>query len=280
MSPHKMVTIAPWMELSPAFNADTEIHAAEFKVPNPADYCDSYPTAANPNAPIICPRLTEQMATDYVSKAVTIETSFKVGARVGLDFNFHLTDGFSVNVGGMVGSLGSAFSGTTVGWLTGALVWHWDDIVPAVLPPERRLLNESCEDVERRFYTCPQADKCPLSKRTQPTSPSSGQIPEQQPATGTLPAIPSTTALPTYTPAPAPSPTYPPATTPLPAPSPTYPPATSPSPAPSPAPSSPYAPQPQPAPLPPPPPPPAAPQPPTSGPLPSPPPAYPLLPVR
>jgi hypothetical protein len=263
MSPHKMVTIVPWLELSPAFNLDTVIRPAEFKVPNPADYCDSYPTPANPNAPISCPRLTQQMATDYVSSAVSLDTSFKVGARLGLDFNFHITDGFSVNLGGMVGSLGSAFKGTTVGWLGGALVWHWDDIVPAVLPPDKRLLNESCEDVERRFYTCPQADKCPLSKQTQPPATPPGQSTDQQmPGTAPMMTPPaSMSPAPGPLPAPAPSPTYPPA----PAPAPTYTPTPAPSPygpPPMPAPSTPYMPPPPPAPI----------------PAPSPPPAYPLAP--
>ena len=36
-------------------------------------------------------------------------------------------------------------------YLGGGFIWRWDDIVPAVLPAEKRLLHESCDDVEARF---------------------------------------------------------------------------------------------------------------------------------
>ena len=291
VSPSQIITITPWFELAPSLNLDTEIRPAAFTVPDPSTYCDSYPTPANPNAPINCPRLTQQAAADYVSQAVTLNTSFTVGARAGLDLALHITDSFAIDFGLMAGSLGAAFKGASVIWGTGSLVWHWDDIVPAVLPPERRLLKESCEDVEKRFYTCPQSEKCPLQK-TQPAAPPASTTPAAPGAFSPTPSPgypPATTApSPTYTPTtPAPAPTYtPPGVAPTlpgvapttPAPAPTYPPPgvapTPPPPKPQPQPILPY--QPQPTPIPPPS---AAPLPAPAPPTPAPsPPPYPMTP--
>ena len=70
-------------------------------------------------------------------------------------------------------------------------MWNWDDIVPAVLPPERRLLKESCEDIAQRFYTCPQSEKCPLRKPAEPAQPCSGNPPPPPVPT----SVPTTPAL-------------------------------------------------------------------------------------
>jgi hypothetical protein len=268
-SPHKMVTLTPWFELSPGLSLDAQVHPIALAQADPLSYCTSYPTPANPNAPLVCPGLNEQVARDAVNNTISLDTSFTVGARAGLDVGFHLTDSFGIDLGLTAGSLGTAFKGTTVIWAGGSLVWYWDDIVPAVLPPEKRLFKESCEDIERRFYTCPQSEKCPLARPpTQSTAPAPGQAPEPQP--GALP--------PASGPAPM-SPAQPPPATPQPMPAPA--PTTTPYiPPPPPAPpGSPYAPQPQPyVPLQPQPAPAPAPAP-APIPAPAPPPAYPMTPA-
>jgi len=74
-------------------------------------------------------------------------------------------------------------------------VFRWDDVVPAVLPPEKRLLNESCDDVETRFRSCPnrQRWKSPEELQVAPPPPAAvPPLPPPEPA----PALPPPTVQP------------------------------------------------------------------------------------
>jgi hypothetical protein len=160
-----------------------------------------------------------------VNKSVELKTSFGVGARGGLDLNLHASDYFDFNLNAALSSVGTAFSGPRVLYLGGGVTWRWDDIVPAVLPAEKRLLHESCDDVEARFKSCPNSSQWrrmddpaygPLPiKPGATTLPSSSSTPPAMPASD--PVAPPK-ASPPSAPTPPPSDTAPPGTNAVPAP--------------------------------------------------------------
>ena len=258
ISPAKGITMTPWFEVSPGFNLDTRINEVSL---DPqvvmSQYCTEEEIQAG-TCEVPEDLDLDQEAVNYiVEEGVDIEFSTTVSARAGFDIALKASDSFDFRLGGTYGTIGTAFKGTRVLWAGVSLVWRWDDIVPAVLPAEKRLLKESCEDIETRFRTCPQ------SKRWIPPE---ALAPQNTPAPGTGPAAPP--AQPPAAPPGAP-PTAPPAAPPA-QPPPAAPPA---QPPPATAPAQPPPAQPAPAP-PPPAAPPAAPpaQPPPAQPAPAPPP--------
>ncbi|MGC4090656.1 MAG: hypothetical protein QM756_22840 [Polyangiaceae bacterium] len=178
LSPAKAITITPWFELSPSVNLDTVIHPYDLSNENPADYYDPQTGTLK--------TITSEDVEKIVSKSVDLEFGFAVGARGGIDLALHASDYFDFTVNATMSSVGTAFSGTRVVYLGGGVVWRWDDIVPAVLPPEKRLLNESCEDVEARFRTC--------SRSREWRSPE--QLPKFGPAQLKAPATPTANTAP------------------------------------------------------------------------------------
>ncbi len=145
LTPVKVVTFTPWFELSPSVNLDTEITPYQIQ---PGDL-----PPFDPNNPNIT--LDEEDVEKIVSQSVKLKTNVKAGARGGLDVALHVSDAvdFAANIA--ISSAGPAFSGPTVTYLGGGIVWRWDDIVPSVLPADRRLLFENCNAIETRFRSCP-----------------------------------------------------------------------------------------------------------------------------
>ncbi len=233
ISPAKGITMTPWLELSPGFNLDTRINEVSL---DPQVVMSQYCTEAEIQAGTCeVPQnldLDQEVVNYIVDEGVDIEFSTTVSARAGFDIALKASDGFDFRIGGTYGTIGTAFKGTRVLWAGVSLVWRWDDIVPAVLPAEKRLLKESCEDIETRFRTCPQ------SKRWMP--PEALDAPGAQPPQGAAPGAPPAAA------PPAPPPAQPPAAPPA-GPPPAAPPAPPP-PAAQPAPPPPTAPPAQPPP--------------------------------
>jgi hypothetical protein len=200
ITPAKAISITPWFEFSPSVNLDTEIH--DFHI-SPED-AGKYVTV-NQMTGEVKVDFTSSDVEDLIGKTVDLKTSAAVGARAGLDIALHASDyfDFTANVG--LSSFGSAFSGTQVLYLGGGLVWRWDDIVPAVLPAEKRLLHESCDDVELRFKSCPNSKKWRSPEETERVY---GAQPGASPTTAPPPAplSPAPGAAPSPAPAPAPSP--------------------------------------------------------------------------
>ena len=161
VSPHKLVTITPWLEFSPGVNLDTVIHDYSFEDENYEDYI-------NENGEI---ELTQDDVERVLSDSVDLDLSVSAGARAGLDFALHASDmvDFTANV--TLSSVGTAFKGERVIYVGGGLVWRWDDIVPAVLPPEKRLLSESCDDIEARFRSCPNRTRWKAPEELENTAP-------------------------------------------------------------------------------------------------------------
>ena len=212
ITPHKVVTITPWLEFSPGVNLDTVIEDFSFENEDPEDYINLETNTIE---------LDQADIERVLSESVELDLSFGIGARAGLDVALHASDSVDFNVNATLSSVGTAFSGTTVVYLGGGFVVRWDDIVPAVLPPEKRLLNESCDDIETRFRTCPNRTRWKTPEEIQvapaaplPSVPLPPLPPQPPPPAGTepLPAEP----LPAPLPPPSTPPTTQPNTAPLP----------------------------------------------------------------
>jgi hypothetical protein len=187
-SPARQVSITPWFEIAPGVNLDTEIKEQTIAL-SPTEFN----TMTTPTGTSVA--LTDSAINKILDKAVDFKVTGTVGMRAGLDFAFRLDDSVDFAVNGMLGSLGGAFGGTFVGWVGGGLVFRWDKVVPAVLPPDQRLLNEDCTDVEARYRAC----------RTT-GSPNLSPAPSNVPPPSAPPAYPQ---YPQYNP-PPPSPAAPP----------------------------------------------------------------------
>ncbi len=135
--------------------------------------------------------MNQSAIEDAVKKGVSVDFSFKVPMRAGLDGSVHLGENVDFSVYSGVSTLGGGFSGSSVFTLGAGLTFRWDDVVPAVLPVERRLDREGCDAIEGRFRSCPNSRQW-LS-------------PEQRAKTPELPAnatqLTPTSALPTQAPA-------------------------------------------------------------------------------
>ncbi len=209
ISPAKVISIVPWFELSPGVNLDTVIKPYEFTEEDVLKYYDP--------ATMTIRDFTADDEAEVVSKSVTLETKVAVGARAGIDLSLHASDYFDFNANIALSSVGSAFSGPRVLYFGGGVTWRWDDIVPAVLPADKRLLNESCDDVEARFQTCPNSSKW---RRVDADPATYGPLPLQPGSATTLPSE----ATPPLAPAPPPVAPAPPAAAPEATPAPATPP--------------------------------------------------------
>jgi hypothetical protein len=234
MSPGEFITITPWFEAALSVDVDTVVRPITFTA---ADSCTFLGICYDPSTfdqtdpstwpdPSMLPQGTYDVNTvnEVLNRGVTVEVSASVPMRAGLDVALHLGDSMDFTVYGGLTTFGSALSGTMVGMVGGSLVWRWDDIVPAVLPPEKRLLKENCEDVEARFRTCPQsrgwlkpeqleAERLQAEKARQAEDKAAEPAPP--PATPPPAAAPPPAAPAPATPAPAPA--TPPAAAPAPA---------------------------------------------------------------
>jgi hypothetical protein len=207
VTPVKALSITPWFELSPGFNLDTVINSFEFVPEDLEDFIDPVTGEVN---------LTEDDVQRIVTDAVELETSVTAGARAGLDLALHVSDSFDIAANVTISSLGSAFKGRTVTYLGGGFTWRWDDIVPAVLPADRRLLREDCADIEARYKLCPKSR--PIAPPPEPiTHPPLSPLPPLPPPAST---VPGPAPAPAPTPETAPAPAAPPPLTPVPAPAP------------------------------------------------------------
>lgn len=186
VTPVKALSIVPWFEFAPSFNLDTVIHPFEFTAQDASKYIDLSTGKI---------KLTSDAVEQVVSKSVTLETSAAISARGGLDLSLHVSDYVDLTAGATLSSIGTAFSGTRVLYLGGGLIWRWDDIVPAVLPAEKRLSHEACEDVEARFRSCPASHKWKSPEELQqPVVPAASGPSAPMPASSTSPLLPAAAA--------------------------------------------------------------------------------------
>jgi hypothetical protein len=211
LSPHKAVTFTPWLEIAPSANLDTVFKPDGIQlgsnVVTQSPECSSTDPATLQKCQVT---LNQSAIEDAVKKGVSVDLSFKVPMRAGLDGAIHLGEVADLNVYSGVSTLGGGFNGSSVLTLGAGLAFRWDDIVPAVLPPERRLERESCDAVEGRFRSCPNSRKwlSPEQRARQPAPPPQAVTPTPAPTAAAHAAasapkpVPSPLASPPVTPAP------------------------------------------------------------------------------
>ncbi len=211
LSPHPALTLVPWFEVAPSANLDTVFKPAAITLGQEDVNIDIVAGTAS---------LNQNAVEAAVRKGVSVDLSFAVPMRAGLDANIHASDSVDFNVYSALTTLGGGFGGATVVTLGGGLSFRWDDIVPAVLPVERRLERESCDAVEGRFRSCPSSRRwLSPEQRARPQVPMPGAA-KRAPGAVLPPSRPTTAApLPKLSPIPAVTPLAPtpPVTPPLPA---------------------------------------------------------------
>lgn len=193
LSPHKAITLTPWFEASFSANLDTIFKSTDITV-DP----DAVTTKVNPDGTINV-SLKDGAVEAAVKKGVSIDSGFVVPLRAGLEAAIHVSESVDFNLYSSFATLGGGFAGTSALTFGAGLGYRWDDIVPAVLPVERRLERENCDAVEARFRSCPSSGKW--------------LTPEQR-AKESKPALP--TATPPVQPAPVQPAPIPPAVSPTP----------------------------------------------------------------
>lgn len=217
-SPAPQVLITPWFEASPGVNLDTQVRESTL----PLDSTQFQST----NGSI---HLTDAAVNQILNSAVTFRVRGTVGLRAGLDVAIRLADPVDLNLNAMLGSLGGGFAGTFVAWVGGGFTLRWDNVVPAVLPAQKRLSHEDCSAIETRYRECqavdgnimspvPPSTNAPPSYRapspsyqTPQDAPRTYQQPTQQPAPYRPPSQPyPPSPAPRATPSPAPSGSSPP----------------------------------------------------------------------
>ena len=213
LSPERHITFTPWFEVAPSANLDTVFKPEGVQlgtnVVNQSPECSSTDPAVLANCKVT---LNQGAVEDAVKKGVTVDLSASVPMRAGLNGEIHLGEVADLNLYTGLSTLGGGFSGASVFTLGAGITFRWDDIVPAVLPAERRLERESCDAVEGRFRSCPNARKwlSPEQRAQQPVPPPNATkltptqaLPVQRPApvAAPLPAPPAPAAPPRELPA-------------------------------------------------------------------------------
>lgn len=192
LAPASWVTLTPWIEASPSVNWDTYI--------DPDGVSVSQQAQVLPNGEIV---VDTPDVDQILADAVDSRLSFHTGLKLGLMLTAHLGEVWDFNLYADYLTLGSTFGGTPILQAGAGLGFHWDDIVPAVLPAQRRLQTESCEDVSERFMSCPQY------RQLLEAAPA-GALPPEVGAPPPSPAEPEPAPAQPSAPPPAPEPSAPP----------------------------------------------------------------------
>jgi hypothetical protein len=201
LSPAPFLTLTPWYELAISGNIDTVFRPANVQL--------TPEMVIGPDGELA---LDSDLVMEIAAQGIETEFSVAVPMRAGLEAALHLGERTDINVYAMGSTLGGAFSGGFVKTFGVALVFRWDDIVPAVLPAERRLEREDCGAIEQRFRACP------LSRNwTPPEARPAAQPPSSTPPAPPEPAVPPAAPAPPPDPPPA-DPPPPPAAPPVPPP--------------------------------------------------------------
>jgi hypothetical protein len=145
MSPAESITIAPWGEVSPSLNIDTEFRPV---VVNLTDYIGLVDPATG------TVELDAQTAATIFDDSVSLDLGGGFAARGGLNIDVHFGERTSIDVRGGVSTVGDLADSDLIFLVGGSFIWRWDRIVPAVLPAWRRLQNEDCADIAERHQAC------------------------------------------------------------------------------------------------------------------------------
>lgn len=214
LSPHRAITLTPWFEASMSANLDTIFKTTDITVdPDAVTITPSQNGSVNV-------KLKDGAVEEAVKKGVSIDSGFYVPMRAGLEGDVHVSESVDFNLYSSIATLGGAFGGASAFSLGAGLSYRWDDIVPAVLPVERRLERENCEAIEARFRSCPSskqwlspeqraAEAKPAAPPALAPIPAPRAVSPKPPLPAPVPVAPPTPA-PAAPPAPEPKPAAPP----------------------------------------------------------------------
>lgn len=168
-SPADVLTLSPWVELSPALNFDTRIQEIS---------TDEAIQAAMDGT------LTRAEVEDLVERGLDINRATNVGKRAGLALELHL--GRDVDIDAHV-TLGIGHQ-SAIG-LGAAFVFRWDDMVPGIRPAGADSAELDCGELEARFRACPAAQRWRARTRPRPAAPAAARVPLHRapPARSTTP---------------------------------------------------------------------------------------------
>jgi hypothetical protein len=150
LSPAPWISFTPWFEAAPGLDLDTTIVEPDLSqyAPNNGDIQE----LINGQEAVL---FSEDDIKQVIADSIKVDLAFEMAMRAGLDITLRMSESWSFNLNSYLTSLGASFGGQKFVFAGAGLMFHWDDIVPAVLPPSRRLERESCEDIESRFRMCP-----------------------------------------------------------------------------------------------------------------------------
>lgn len=168
-TPHPAITFAPWYEMAPSVNLDSQFIPIE----DPSSLVGLIDTS-DPNNPTIT--LGPEQIAQILAQGVELTVGARINMRAGLHTAVHLSQAVDLNLTADVGSFDSAFTGPLVVGLGAALVFRWDDVVPAVLPPSKRLESVDCESVKYRYNQC-YGDPSAPNKTPVPPAPVAAPVP-------------------------------------------------------------------------------------------------------
>jgi hypothetical protein len=146
LSPHPRLTFVPWFEVAGGLDFDSVIRTPRI---GSIDASTMY----NPVTQQVT--VTQKDIDKLVSDAFSYQLHPAVTVRGGLSLAVHLGDVVDLGASGTIGHVQALSSALITVFVGGSLQIHWDDTVPAVLPPSRRLEQERCEDVAQRLQECP-----------------------------------------------------------------------------------------------------------------------------
>lgn len=201
LSPASWVSFTPWFEAAPGVDLDTRIVEPDLSsfAPNDGDLQQ----LINGEEAVL---LSNEDIQKVITDSIEVDVGFEMAMRVGLDITLRMSESWSFNLDSYMTTLGSSFGGQRFIYGGAGLMFHWDDIVPSVLPAARRLEKESCDDIERRFRMCPAGKaKASVSPVLSPaaaspdagvntSSPTSAPAPLPTPQPAVAPPSPSSTS--------------------------------------------------------------------------------------
>jgi hypothetical protein len=146
-SPAQVISIIPWVEISGSLNLDTVIKSFNPDPGTANDYM-TYDEQGNPVG------IDASNVSKIMQDSVEWDINYALRLRGGLTIAFHAGDMVDIQLRGGVAQVGPEFVATPGYFVAAGLAVSWDDIVPAVLPMDKKLNNVDCELIEQRFKRC------------------------------------------------------------------------------------------------------------------------------
>ena len=172
VSPLPWLSLTPWVEVAPSLNAYNEFQSVTLSSEDVQGYLNADGSLS----------ITEEDVTNLLLQTVSLEVNFTPPVRAGIELSAHLSRRLDLNLNASIGSTGTFLGGDSIAFVGGSLQFHWDEIVPSVLPPETANTLERCEAAAKMCHLVPESSKpiktTPMpaaGAKKEPTQPSSAE---------------------------------------------------------------------------------------------------------